>query len=281
MNALHKEPLFSEKTSFLINACRLPDFDLGYHCHNAFEIIWFITGSGLATIDNAACSFQAGDIFMLGSNLAHQFQPTENAEVEAIIIHFRDDCWGKCFWQIPECQSINKLLQTASAGLKLKDDLGVQLQSLIKSLELAVEVYRVSLLLQCLQLIASSNDLIPIAPLDIIKLKKSNSDCIENIFNYTNHTFRDAVTLPQIASFACMSVPKFCNYFKRHTNKTYITYLNEIRIRYACQQLLNTCKSVTDIGYESGFNTVAHFHRQFLRLKNSTPLQYRKTNGEK
>lgn len=281
MKAILKELPLPEKASFLVNKYRMPEIDQEYHYHPAYEIIWFIKGCGQAFIGNTACSFQPGDIFMLGSNLAHQFQPTENTAIEVMLIHFKDDCWGRYFLQIPECQAIKKLLETASAGLKLKDDIRVQLQVLIKSLELAVDTYRISLLLQSLQLIASSNDYIPISTLDLKELKKSNSDCIENIFNYTNHTFRDPVTLPKIASFACMSVPKFCNYFKRHTNKTYITYLNEIRIRYACQQLLNTTKPVTDIGYESGFNTIAHFHRQFFRLKNITPLQYRKTSPEK
>ena len=69
----------------------------------------------------------------------------------------------------------------------------------------------------------------------------------------------------------------FCNYFKRRTQKTYIDFLNEIRVGYACSQLLETNEPVIDICYSSGYNTMAHFHRQFLKLKGLTPLQYRKS----
>jgi len=273
MKALLKKLPFPERASFLINSCHLPDFDQGWHYHNEYEIICFITGNGLAHIGNKECLFQASDIFILGNNLAHRFQPIANTEIEAIIIHFMSDCWGMDFFKIPECQSIRKLLKAAGAGIKLTGDIQLQLQTLIKSLEIALEAHRISLLLQCLQTFASIDNFITISSLDIKEPKKSNNDCLEKIF-----TFHREVTLPKIAAAACMSIPSFCNYFKRHTNKTYITYLNEVRVSYACKQLLHTSKPVTDIGYESGFNTVAHFHRQFFRLKNITPLQYRKTN---
>jgi AraC-like DNA-binding protein len=97
--------------------------------------------------------------------------------------------------------------------------------------------------------------------------------------NYTRESFNEQVTLSQIAAVACMSVPSFCYYFKRCTQKTYFNYLNEVRIAHACNQLLRTDKLVVDIGYESGYNTITHFHRQFLRLKKISPLQYRKQNS--
>jgi AraC-like DNA-binding protein len=280
MKALLKKSPVAEKASFLINSYRLPDFDQEWHYHNEYEIICFIDGSGMARVGNNECIFQAGDIFMLSNNLAHQFQPIANTEIEAIIIHFRSDCWGMDFFQAPECQSIRKLLNVACAGLKLTGDIRLQLQPLIKSIEIASEAHRIILLLQCLQSFTSTNDYITISTLDPNALKKNNNDCLEKIFKYTNDTFNSEVTLHKIAAVACMSIPTFCNYFKRQTNKTYITYLNEVRVHYACLQLLHTSKPVTDIGYESGFNTVAHFHRQFIRLKNITPLQYRKTNLE-
>ena len=74
-----------------------------------------------------------------------------------------------------------------------------------------------------------------------------------------------------------MSVPAFCNYFKRSTKKTYIDFLNEVRVGYACNLLMDTKKPVIDICYESGYNTMANFHKQFLKIKKLTPLQYRKS----
>jgi AraC-like DNA-binding protein len=104
----------------------------------------------------------------------------------------------------------------------------------------------------------------------------TEQEFIDKVLKYTADCFQEPVTLSKVASIACKSVPSFCHYFKRRTQKTYINYLNEVRVSYACHQLLQTNKPVVDIGYESGYNTVAHFYRQFLRLKKVTPLQYRK-----
>ena len=73
-----------------------------------------------------------------------------------------------------------------------------------------------------------------------------------------------------------MSVPAFCNYFRKSTKKTYIDFLNEIRISHACQLLIDTQKPVLEICFESGFNTVANFNKQFLKLKKTTPSSFRK-----
>ena len=74
-----------------------------------------------------------------------------------------------------------------------------------------------------------------------------------------------------------MSIPAFCNYFKKSTRKKYIDFLNEIRIGYACKLLTdNTQTTVEGACYDSGFNTLANFNKQFLKVKGMTPSKYRK-----
>lgn len=192
-----------------------------------------------------------------------------------------DNCWGKEFLQMPECWQMKQLLEVAASGLQITGNSKLQIESLIKNIETAVDGYRIIFLLQCLQLIAITKEYKKTTTPIITELNNADQEPIDRILKYTTETFRDSVTLPKVAAVACMSVPSFCNYFKQRTQKTYINYLNEVRVRYACNQLLSSNKPVTDIGYESGYNTVAHFHRQFLRLKKTTPLQYRKMQSDR
>ena len=74
-----------------------------------------------------------------------------------------------------------------------------------------------------------------------------------------------------------MTSPAFCNYFKKRTKKTYIAFLNEIRIGAACQKLIQTDNNVSEICFASGYNTIANFNNQFLKIKKTTPLNYRKS----
>lgn len=265
-------------TSFLACTYRMPDFETGWHLHEAHELILFTAGTGLVSIGNYENIYSPGDIYFLGSNLAHRFQPNDN-NTTAIIIHFRGDCLGIDFINLPELESVKQLLHIATQGLQITGNACNQLRSLIKTLEITTELNRIILLLKCLQTIAISKIHFPLNTEAVQAPSSQDENCIGRIIKYTRNSFHEQVTLSRVAAMACMSIPTFCYYFKRCTQKTYIHYLNEVRIAYACNQLLKTDKSVTDIGYESGFNTVAHFHRQFLRLKRTTPLQYRKEKG--
>ena len=94
-------------------------------------------------------------------------------------------------------------------------------------------------------------------------------------FQYSFDNFKEPITLETVAGLAALSIPAFCMYFKKRTKKTYIDFLNELRISHACKQLTDTNAGIEEICYECGFNTLTHFHRQFRKLKGRTPLQYR------
>lgn len=86
-------------------------------------------------------------------------------------------------------------------------------------------------------------------------------DRLNKVFQFTIDNFREHLELQQVAAIACMSIQSFCEYFKRSTKKTYIDFLNEVRIGYACNLLVDTHRSVIDLCYESGYNTIANFHK--------------------
>ena len=99
---------------------------------------------------------------------------------------------------------------------------------------------------------------------------------IEEVFRYTMELFRQPISLADVAEVAGLSVPAFCNFFKKSTKKTYIDFLNKVRVGHACKLLIETDLKIINICYESGFNTLANFNKQFLKVKQLTPSKYRK-----
>lgn len=272
---VQKLPL-SDNTSFIAQTFRTPDFEVGWHQHVEYELILFTEGSGMSFVGNQVGEFNTGDIFFLGSNLPHTFQKNGGQVTSAVVVQFRDDFWGREFLSIPENRHIRQLLEAAGQGLKLQGGCRQRLQPLIQQLEWAHHGSRLLLLLQCLDRMAEEKEYVTVSTQEVTQLNAKDKDSLEKVFQFTIDNFRDPIALPQVAAIACMSVPAFCNYFKRSTKKTYIDFLNEVRIGYACQLLQDTDKTVLDICYESGYNTMTNFHKQFLRIKQFTPLQYRK-----
>jgi AraC-like DNA-binding protein len=72
-----------------------------------------------------------------------------------------------------------------------------------------------------------------------------------------------------------MSTTAFCNFFKRKTGKTVITYINEYRIAQACKMLISTDKNIGEIAFECGFNNISNFNRTFKSIIGKTPGTYR------
>ena len=269
---IQKLPL-TESTSFVAKTFRTPNFEVGWHQHVEYELILFTEGSGLSFIGNHVGEFETGDIYFLGSNLPHTFQKSGDQVTSAVVVQFRNDL----FIQIPETRAIHLLFQTSMQGLKMQGDTKLKLAALIKELETATGFKRILILSECLEIMAANNEYMTISTQEVKHLNPKDKDCIDRIFQFTIDSFKEPVSLAQVASIACMSIPAFCNYFKRSTKKTYIDFLNEVRIGYACNLLVDTKKSVLDICYESGYNTMANFHKQFLNVKGLTPLQYRKS----
>ncbi len=273
---IQKLPL-SESTSFVAKTFRTPNFEVGWHQHIEYELILFTEGSGLSFVGNDVGEFEAGDIYFLGTNLPHTFQKREPDMItSAVVVQFREDFWGKDFINIGESRSIKNLFETSMYGLKVNGKSKEQLFPLIKGLENANGFKRVLILGECLEIIAEAKEFTAVSTQEIKQFTNKDKECIDRIFQFTINSFRDTVTLTQVADIACLSIPAFCNYFKKSTKKTYIDFLNEVRIGYACTLLMDTKKSVIEICFESGYNTVANFHKQFFKIKKFTPLQYRK-----
>ena len=63
------------------------------------------------------------------------------------------------------------------------------------------------------------------------------------------------------------------------TEKNFDNLLNYLRINKACELLLSSDAAIIDIAYEVGYNNPKTFTRNFERLKNTTPGEFRKTTN--
>lgn len=277
MKPIVEKLTLSENTSFLARTYTTPMFEVPWHQHIEYELIMFKEGNGSSFIGNYVGEFKTGDIFFLGSNLPHTFQKAaKDLITSALVIQFRDDFWGKDFLQLPESRNIKQLLDISYQGLKINGNSKDQLAPFLEELEFAEDFERIILLCECLQMIMQSKDYETVSTQEVKAYNTKHKERIDKIYQYTIDYFQEPISLDEIAVHAGMSVPAFCNYFKKSTKKTYIDFLNEVRIGYACKQLIDTQKTIESICYESGFNTLANFNKQFLKIKHITPSQYRK-----
>lgn len=88
--------------------------------------------------------------------------------------------------------------------------------------------------------------------------------------------YRDPdLNLDRLARKAVIPARQISTAINRATGKNVSQYVNEFRIAEACQLLANTDKSVTEIMFEVGFQTKSNFNREFRRVTDKTPVQWR------
>ena len=100
------------------------------------------------------------------------------------------------------------------------------------------------------------------------------------VFEYCINNFHKEIKLEAIAAKASMTKNAFCKYFKKRTNKTFITFLNEIRIEEASKRLLSNKElSIAEVAESCGFKNISNFNRKFKQIKGASPRDYKKELG--
>ena len=88
--------------------------------------------------------------------------------------------------------------------------------------------------------------------------------------------------MQQVANVAYLTPQAFCRYFKKHTRKTYVAFLSEIRINEACKKIISgDYDSISAIAYDTGFSSAVSFNRVFKKITGRSPKQYFKEYKQK
>lgn len=66
--------------------------------------------------------------------------------------------------------------------------------------------------------------------------------------------------------------------FKQYMGQTLISYINDLKLDYACSLLTNTDYTTLSISSSLGFDSLSHFNHLFKKKFNMSPLQYRKAH---
>ena len=261
--------------SFACRTYHTPQFETNWHKHEEFELILITAGHGTVMMGDYIGEYQTGDIYFIAGNLPHWFKKQHHKITgSAVVVHFKKELFGHQFLQLPELKHIGLFLKKED-GIQLQKKLKKEIGLLIPQIELAIGYKRILLLLECLQQISSGPGYITLTQ-NFSSNNNNINPAIEKIIDFSFKRYLTPLTLNQVAAVADMSIPTFCRFFKKNIKKTYFDFIQDLRISHACKLLTNTNKPVLEICYESGYNSWAHFSKQFKNVKQITPSQYRR-----
>jgi AraC-like DNA-binding protein len=93
---------------------------------------------------------------------------------------------------------------------------------------------------------------------------------------FVEREFRNpSLALAEAAKHAGLSPAHFSHVFRQTTGTNFIRFVQARRVTEAKKQLAETQKSITDICYACGFNSLTHFNRVFRGFEHRSPRQDR------
>ena len=267
----------------------VPHFLNKWHYHIELELIYIVNGEGTQFIGDHISRFSKGDILLIGSNLPHYWRCDENyfqdipeLMAEAKVVHFIENFWGADFLGLPENFNIVNLFKKSQRGILVSGKTREKIKPLLDKMLAAMGTLRIVLLLEVLEVIATSENITTLSSSAFQNnYNKSETERLNDIYNYTMSNFKQKISLEEVASIACLSVNSFCRYFRSQTRKTYSQFLMEIRIGHACKLLIENRLTVSKICLESGFNNFSNFNRYFKIINGLSPLEYKKSFSKK
>ena len=280
--AIRKSPI-PPNHAFIIKDLKEPHFDPNWHFHPEYQLFVVLEGTGTRFVGDQVKPFAAGDAVLTGPNLPHlwrsddaYFEGCSGLTTRGIVIYFHHDFLGNTFLQKEEAHEIKQLLERSLVGLEFSGSTSPLIVDRVIALSRATGFDRVIQVLQVLHLLAR-------APYHSIAsagytrdFNDTDTKRMNKVHDFVIKNFRQPISLSEVASMANMTPTSFSRYFKAHANKTFSDFVSEIRIGQACRLLLEDRMSVTQVCYECGFRTLSNFNRQFKKMTQQRPLDYKK-----
>ena len=281
--ALQKSPI-SENHAFEVKYLTAPHFDPNWHFHSEYQLFFVMKGTGTRFIGDHVSPFKKGDLVFTGPNLPHLWQSDheyfngdEKLMTEGIVIYFPENFLGSDFLYKNEMYRIKQLFLRAQRGVDIFGSTAEKAIELILAFLKVEDFDRILTLLNLLNLLANSTEYKLLASEGYSNsLTETETDRMNRVHAYVMKNFREKITLDNVAAIANMSPTSFSRYFKIHANKTFSDFLTEIRIGYSCKLLISQKMNISQVCYDSGFNTLSNFNRQFKAFTHYNPIEYRK-----
>lgn len=110
-----------------------------------------------------------------------------------------------------------------------------------------------------------------------IEIEESGQEpkLVSNAKKYIQDRFHERITLDEAAQAVNASTRHFCKVFKSATGITFTDYVARVRVEKAKHLLQNPHLRVSEIAFETGFDSISQFNRSFRRITGQSPTQFR------
>ena len=252
-----------------------------WNVHPECEIHLIRNAEGTCYIGDHISHFRPGDLFLIGPNLPHNcVTPLPSGEMikgRDILLQFDEQKIRDASCLLPELGEIERLLTAARRGLRFRDkarDTGARLLEEIGALR---GIERIARFLDLLGVLSGAPESECLSSFDFHPVLDVNtSRILASVSQHLAENLSTGVRLSEVAQIAGMTETSFSRFFKAKTGNTFSRHVSALRTGKACELLVRTDMSVTEICGAVGYDNLSNFNRTFRIVHGMTPSAYRK-----
>ncbi len=261
-----------------------PYFTNIFHFHEECELVYVVESNGKRIIGDHIAPFEKGDIVFVGANLPHvwhndpvYFQPGNNLKARSIVVYFRQDVFGTTFFTLEETRKLADFFERAKRGIAVY---GMTKKKVARQMKLLLSkrgLDRVIGLLHILKTFSETEEYTYLAGIGYSHAyHPKDNHKIDQVFRFMLDNYHRNITLEEAAEIVKLTPQSFCRFFKSRTQKSFVHFLNEIRVRQVCKRLAEEDWSISEIAYSCGFSNLSNFNRFFKHFTGKTPSAYQR-----
>jgi AraC-like DNA-binding protein len=252
-----------------------------WHWHEELEMIYIIEGCVTVAVAEQRHLLNAGDGIAINANVPHALFPYGKSEYNenAIIFHPRliygsmdSVLWGDYVGRYLQCESLK--------GIPLYKQVDWQKEAterILKAWKLCREkpaMYEFAVREELTRLFMSIWEHYYEQAAWTTKSIQRKTDQVKDMMRFLETHMREEMSLKQLADYAHLSERECQREFQSYIGTTPIQYLNQIRLAKAADLLREGRVSITEVCYQSGFQSPSYFSKKFRLRYGITPRQY-------
>lgn len=253
-------------------------FDFPIHFHPEYELNFILDAPGAERIVGDHKSFiDRKELVLVGPNVYHGWDNglCQSEQIHEITIQFHRDLIHASLLERNMMQPIRLLLANSAKGISFSkttiDEVAERLLCLSQKNGIEAFVELIAILHQ----LSLSKDQQILCPGQTDNPDFTYSEQMKKVFGFIEQKYQEKIRIEDVASDMNMTESTLSRFIKKRTGKSFVNFLNDYRLGFACRWLTETNQSVSEIADRCGFYNISNFNRIFKKNKGCTPLEYR------
>ena len=252
-----------------------------WHAHEEYELHLITDTSGKAFVGDYIGEFKAGDLFLTGPNVPHNWISDElhstPVGIRDMLVQFSHGSITKLAEAFPEFNKVLEMLYLSRMGVQFEGFNPTFARGHFEAIRDNKGVERILAFVRFLVRLNEHAEKKMLSSMQVTQVESGSKHArIGTVIDHIIHNYREEFSQTEAAEAAGMAQSSFSRNFKAVTGHNFVDFITRVRIGQACSMLYGTDDQVTSICYKSGFQNLANFNRQFRKLKGMTPSDYRK-----